>query len=97
MILIVVPIRYINKLSYQLKTLNVLYSSRLKLSFGRTKSLINFNLLLIENGTAKTNGIYLFERLLFEVSRGGMGVIRPYLYVYITPHKFMPKIKCRLI
>ena len=75
MILIVFPIRYINKLSYQLKTLNVLYSSRLKLSFGRTKSLINFNLLLIENGTAKTNGIYLFERLLFEVSRGGMGVI----------------------
>ena len=65
MILIVFPIRYINKLSYQLKTLNVLYSSRLKLSFGRTKSLINFNLLLIENGTAKTNGIYLFERLDF--------------------------------
>ena len=93
MILIVFPIRYINKLSYQLKTLNVLYSSRLKLSFGRTKSLINFNLLLIENGTAKTNGIYLFERLLFEASRGGMGVIRPYLYVYITPHKFLPKIK----
>ena len=93
MILIVFPIRYINKLSYQLKTLNVLYSSRLKLSFGRTKSLINFNLLLIENGTAKTNGIYLFERLLFEVSRGGMGVIRPYLYVYITPHKFLKKFK----
>ena len=69
-----------------------MYSSRLKLSFGRTESLINFIILLIENGTAKTYGIYLFGRLLFEVSRGGMGVIRPYLYVFITPHKFLPKI-----
>ena len=78
-------------MSYQLITLNILSSNGLKLSFGRTENLINFILLFIENGTAKTNGIYLFGRLLFEVSRGGMGVIRPYLYVYITPYKFLPK------
>ena len=80
--LIVFPIRYNSLMSYQYRTLNILFNSRLRLTIGRTEILFNFILLLIENGTAQASGIYLFEKLFFEVSSGGMGTI-VLIYQYI--------------
>ena len=73
--LIVFPIRYISLMSYQYRTLNTQEDSRLKLSIGRTVSLINLIILLIENRAVHIIGIYLVGIFLFEVSRGGLGLM----------------------